>query len=241
MSRSQSVKTLRSSDYAHELDVLAALVFQKVNSLYRRSACCKHWVADDNKSLVYSIGKLAVILMWLVCDLCLRFAKACFDKAAVGLPKDFCDGERLRLLGNELTLTLVQADKYFSPKIEDGKLLIAVNKTSDRTYVKEQTTKFINDLTVAEITKSMQKMSASTGLVPEKVTIKPLTASWGRCISNRHISINSKLIVFRRECIDYVCLHELCHLVFMDHSKDFWALVGKFCPDWRGIREEMKG
>lgn len=84
------------------------------------------------------------------------------DKVAVGLPKDFCDGERLRLLGNELTLTLVQADKYFSPKIEDGKLLIAVNKTSDQTYVKEQTTKFINDLTVAEITKSMQKMSAST-------------------------------------------------------------------------------
>ena len=163
------------------------------------------------------------------------------DKATVGLPKDFCHGERLRRLGNELTLTLVQADKYFSPKIEDGKLLIAVNKTSDQTYVKEQTTKFINDLTVAEITKSMQKMSASTGLVPEKVTIKPLTASWGRCISNRHISINSKLIVFRRECIDYVCLHELCHLVFMDHSKDFWALVGKFCPDWRGIREEMKG
>ena len=39
------------------------------------------------------------------------------DKVAVGLPKDFCDGERLRLLGNELTLTLVQADKYFSPKI----------------------------------------------------------------------------------------------------------------------------
>ena len=111
---------------------------------------------------------------------------------AVGLPKDFCDGERLRLLGNKLTLTLVQADKYFSPKIEDGKLLIAVNKTSDQTYVKEQTTKFINDLTVAEITKSMQKMSASTGLVPEKVTIKPMTASWGRCISNRHSSINSK-------------------------------------------------
>lgn len=40
------------------------------------------------------------------------------DKATVGLPKDFCHGERLRLLGNELTLTLVQADKYFSPKIE---------------------------------------------------------------------------------------------------------------------------
>ena len=69
MSRSQSVKALRSSDYAHELDVLAALVFQKVNSLYRRSACRKHWVADNNKSLVYSIRKLAVILVRLVCDL----------------------------------------------------------------------------------------------------------------------------------------------------------------------------
>ena len=68
------------------------------------------------------------------------------DKVAVGLPKDFCDGERLRLLGNELTLTLVQADKYFSPKIEDGKLLIAVNKTSDQTYVKEQKQAYFHKL-----------------------------------------------------------------------------------------------
>lgn len=163
------------------------------------------------------------------------------DKAAVGLPKEFCDGEKLRLLGSFLTLTLVQADKYFPPRIENDKLVIAVSKTSDSAYVKEQTTKFINDLTVTEITRSMQKMSAATGLVPNKVTIKPLTASWGRCISNRHISINSKLIVFRRECIDYVCLHELCHLVHMDHSKDFWTMVEKFCPDWKSIREEMKG
>ena len=149
------------------------------------------------------------------------------DKVAVGLPKDFCHGERLRLLGNELTLTLVQADKYFSPKIEDGKLLIAVNKTSDQTYVKEQTTKFINDLTVAEITKSMQKMSASTGLVPEKVTIKPLTASWGRCISNRHISINSKLIVFRRECIDYVCLPRALPLGLYGSQQGFLGFGGQ--------------
>jgi predicted metal-dependent hydrolase len=86
----------------------------------------------------------------------------------------------------------------------------------------------------------MKKMIAVTGLVPDKVTVKPMSASWGRCISNRHISINSKVIVFDRDCISYVCLHELCHLVHMNHSPEFWALVEKYCPDYKQIKTIMK-
>lgn len=157
-----------------------------------------------------------------------------------GLPKTYTDGEVLRLMGENIVLTTVSAQRYFPPRIENGKLLIAVSKTSDKAYIKSQTDKFISELTLSEIKESMNRMMSATGLTPEKVTVKPMTASWGRCISNRHISINSKLVMYPKECMDYVCLHELCHLVHMDHSKDFWALVEKYCPEWKRIRDEMK-
>ena len=158
-----------------------------------------------------------------------------------GLPRIYENGERLRLMGEELILTTEIAPKYFPPKTENGKLIVAVNRDSDKDYVAAQTNRYINELAVREIKDSMERMSALTGLCPEKVTVKPMTASWGRCISNKHISINSKLVVYPKECMDYVCLHELCHLVYMNHSAEFWSLVSRYCPDWRRIRDELRG
>lgn len=157
-----------------------------------------------------------------------------------GLPRTYENGEKLRLMGEELALETEISPRYFPPKIQNGRLIIAVNKDSGKDYVAAQTDRFINDLAVREIKDSMERMSAQTGLCPEKVTVKPMTASWGRCISNKHISVNSRLVVYPKECMDYVCLHELCHLVYMDHSADFWSLVCRYCPDWRRIRDELR-
>ncbi len=161
-------------------------------------------------------------------------------RLSIGLPRTYESGERLRLMGEELILETEIAPRYFPPKKENGKLIIAVNRDSGKDYVAAQVNRFINDLALREIKDSMERMSAVTGLCPEKVTVKPMTASWGRCISNKHISINSKLVVYPKECMDYVCLHELCHLVYMNHSKDFWSLVGRYCPDWHRIRDELR-
>lgn len=157
-----------------------------------------------------------------------------------GLPVTFEEGEKIRILGESFLLHYELADKYFPAEIKDGKLVVSVNPNSDMNYKKNEVMKFICNTANKEISRSMELMTSKTGLYPKKVTIKSMTASWGRCSSEGNISINYKLVTFPREYINYVCLHELCHLVHMDHSPDFWQLVEKYCPDWKTIRKNMR-
>ncbi len=74
-----------------------------------------------------------------------------------------------------------------------------------------------------------------------KLKIRKMTSRWGVC--NRRdtsITLNFELIRKDIKYLDYVILHELCHLVYFDHSKDFWNLVSKYNPNYKLIRKEMK-
>lgn len=157
-----------------------------------------------------------------------------------GLPRTFEDGERIRLLGEWRTVCAVRSDGYFKPKLEGGRLLVATCENSSREYMIRQVQTFIVQLANREITESMQRLTRLTGLYPNKITVKDLSASWGRCSSTGNISINYKVVTFSKAHIDYVCIHELVHLIHMDHSAEFWATVEKYCPDWRALRSGMR-
>lgn len=159
-----------------------------------------------------------------------------------GLPRRFEDGECIRLLGEELVISAVKAPRHFEPRIEGGRLLVSVSPSgaADRQYMASQVMGFITDLAKREIFDSIMINSQKMGLYPKQVTVKSMTASWGRCSSEGNISINYKVVAYSRRHIDYVCIHELAHLEYMDHSPQFWALVGKFCPDWKELRGSMR-
>lgn len=157
-----------------------------------------------------------------------------------GLPQKYEAGEVIRLLGERLTISLVNSDRYFKPEISEGKLLVSVCPQSDKAYASGEIGRFIFSLAEKEIRESMDRLTKITGLVPKKVTLKSMTASWGRCSSDGNISINYKVVTYSKRHIDYVCIHELAHLKYMNHSGEFWALVEKYCPDWREIRKSMR-
>ena len=62
---------------------------------------------------------------------------------------------------------------------------------------------------------------------------------WGSCSSERHLIFNWRLILLPLQIIDYVVVHELCHLVHMNHDRSFWRLVGKVYPDYKKAEEYM--
>ena len=70
--------------------------------------------------------------------------------------------------------------------------------------------------------------------------IKKTKSIWGSCSSNRKITINQNLMMYSRKAIDYVVLHEICHLKYMNHSKKFWAMVEKYMPDYKEAEKELK-
>lgn len=90
------------------------------------------------------------------------------------------------------------------------------------------------------VDKYITEISNITGLYPNKVRIKVIQYAWGTCSSKKNITINYNLIKYSKEVIRYVILHEICHLKYMNHSKDFWDLVEKYMPEYKKIKKELK-
>ena len=68
-----------------------------------------------------------------------------------------------------------------------------------------------------------------------------MKSKWGVCNRlSKTITLNTHLIEHRIEVIDYVIIHELAHLVHFNHSKSFWNLVAKYCPNYKLLRKELK-
>lgn len=65
--------------------------------------------------------------------------------------------------------------------------------------------------------------------------IENVDSRWGSCSSQRNLTFNWKLMLFPLKAIDYVVIHELCHLEHLNHDRSFWRLVGKHCPDYKNI------
>ena len=71
--------------------------------------------------------------------------------------------------------------------------------------------------------------------------IRYMKTRWGVCNrKNNNVTINSELIKYDIEKLDYVIVHELSHFVHFNHSSSFWGVVSKYCPDYKRIRKELK-
>jgi predicted metal-dependent hydrolase len=74
----------------------------------------------------------------------------------------------------------------------------------------------------------------------KQVTIRNQKTRWGSCSASGNISLNHRLMKYRKELIDYVIIHELCHLKEMNHSNKFWKLVESIVPDYKLLKRELK-
>ena len=90
------------------------------------------------------------------------------------------------------------------------------------------------------VEKSANKFGKCIGEFPNQITIKNMKYAWGSCTGKRNIAINLKLARKRAEIIEYVVLHEMCHLKHMNHSKEFWSLVENNMSNYKQLRKELK-
>ena len=90
---------------------------------------------------------------------------------------------------------------------------------------------------VEEFKPAFEKWEHRMGLRATKVSFKMMSSRWGSCrASTRSLTFNLMLAYKPQECVEYVIIHELAHIVHPNHSKDFWNLVAQYCPDYRRLR-----
>lgn len=85
------------------------------------------------------------------------------------------------------------------------------------------------------------ELASEHGFEYNRVFIKHNVSNWGSCSSNRNINLNLNLMRVPAELRDYVILHELCHLKYMNHGPEFHALLESLCPGHRRLSAELKG
>ena len=95
-------------------------------------------------------------------------------------------------------------------------------------WMKDQAARLIND--------KVKLFSQHMELIYNRVTIRSQKSRWASCSVRKNLNFNWKLIMAPEQVLDYVIIHELCHLKELSHSKAFWNLVSQYCPNWREHR-----
>ena len=83
-------------------------------------------------------------------------------------------------------------------------------------------------------------LAARHGFEYRKVFIKNNVSNWGSCSSLGNINLNLRLVTLPPELADYVMLHELCHLRYMNHGPQFHALLESVCPNHRALARQLR-
>jgi predicted metal-dependent hydrolase len=156
-------------------------------------------------------------------------------------PVSLVSGHDIALFGVDYLLEIVEERGQPSLNIAGNRLIMRVWQGAtdekrrlllDRWYRQQLGT------AIAELLDSWQPV---IGVKVSEWRIRAMKTRWGTCNIREHrICLNLELARLPRECLEYVVVHELVHLLERNHNARFWGLVSAFYPDWRRIRTTLK-
>ncbi len=91
-----------------------------------------------------------------------------------------------------------------------------------------------------EVEKLRQKCEQVMRVKVSGITIRQMKTRWGSCnVQTHHININLALLSKPPECLEYVVVHEMTHILEASHNQRFWGFMTKFYPDWKRVRKYL--
>jgi predicted metal-dependent hydrolase len=155
--------------------------------------------------------------------------------------RSFVSGESLLWMGAPVTLDVVWSwnKKIKIGRTESGFEMLAPVVTTPAERLKALE-KFYRGEARCWLEARVEFWRRVMGFGPRSLTIRGQRTLWGSCTSEGAVSLNWKLMSCPPEVIDYVVVHELCHLKEQNHSARYWALVSSFIPNYRELRKWLK-
>jgi hypothetical protein len=157
-------------------------------------------------------------------------------------PRQYVSGETLLYLGRQYRLNIQKSEnervrligKFFEVETLDPEntsnvkdLMLGWYQDHAKKIIKRQVEKLLPDV-------------ERYGAERPEVRIQWMKKRWGSCTPNGVMTINTELVKAPIHCLDYVLMHELCHLVHPNHSPEFYRLMNRLMPDWRKRKERLE-
>lgn len=154
--------------------------------------------------------------------------------------KQFVSGEAFPYLGRNYRLK-VESGSFAPVKLLQGRLVVQVPEGSEQPHmIRNALVRWYKRQAEQKIPEKVKRFSPLVGVEPTGVNIKSFKARWGSCTPTGKLEFNWKIMMATNRMVDYVVIHELCHLIHHDHSPEFWREVARVMPDYQACREWLR-
>ncbi|MBN1934243.1 MAG: M48 family metallopeptidase [Anaerolineae bacterium] len=156
-------------------------------------------------------------------------------------PRQYISGETHRYLGRQYRLKVVEGNTE-QVRLERGWFFVHVQDKDDTGHVKALLDGWYRRQArrvFVERLDACYPRAERLGAPHPEIAIRVLKTRWGSCSGSKRIALNLKLIQVPKVLIDYVVMHELCHLVERNHGPAFHALLDRAMPDWRERQKRL--
>jgi predicted metal-dependent hydrolase len=167
--------------------------------------------------------------------------EAARSRRANVLAREYVSGESVLYLGRRYRLKVLAARDAGPAAAMRGSFVEVHANTRDAPAVRKVLEEWYRERARTVLGERLQTVAAPLRWVRQlpPIRIQTMARQWGSCSPAGRITLNPALVKAPRECIDYVLLHELCHLRHHNHSPKFYRMLDRQMPGWRCIKEKL--
>ena len=170
-----------------------------------------------------------------------QHVEAAKQRLAHVLPREYVSGESLHYLGRRYRLkVIVDAGARVEARMRGAYITVTVperNSAAIRAALDAWYRQHARELFAIRLAAVAEPLRWIRQLPPTRLQF--MTVQWGSCSPAGRITLNPLLVKAPRECIDYVLLHELCHLLHHNHSPKFYRALDRHMPNWRAVKAKL--
>lgn len=154
--------------------------------------------------------------------------------------KRYVSGEAFSYLGRNYRLKVETGD--FAPvKLLNGRLVVTVPHGTEQPHmVRNALVRWYKRQAEQKLTEKVRRFAPVVGVDPAEVSIRTFKSRWGSCTAKGKLEFNWRIMMAPNRMVDYVVIHELCHLIRHDHSPEFWKEVSRSLPDYESCRAWLR-
>lgn len=154
--------------------------------------------------------------------------------------KQFVSGEAFPYLGRNYRLKVEQGS-FVPVKLLQGQLVVQTPEGSQQPHmIRNALVRWYKRQALQKMRDKVKRYAPMVGVKPAGVAIKSFKSRWGSCTVKGELEFNWRIMFAPNRMVDYVVVHELCHLIHYDHSPDFWSEVWRVMPDYQECRNWLK-